>query len=74
MTKIEELRAKHKKEIEELQDNCKHESVSGWMLECWAPGHFTGGSVKSCLECGKIIKQADNQRLEKEIIDSEISK
>jgi hypothetical protein len=56
MSKIEELRKKHKKEIDDLQKKCKHEKISDWLQECWAPGHLTMRSVKICLECNKIVE------------------
>lgn len=54
MKKIDKLRQRHKKEIEELQSKCKHKK-SLWMDEHWAPGHSTGRKVNVCLECDKII-------------------
>jgi hypothetical protein len=55
MSKIEDLCEKHKKEIEDLQRECKHEKISNWMDEWWAPGHSTGRSVQCCEDCNKIV-------------------
>lgn len=52
---IDDMRARHKQEIEELQDNCKHVVVSGWLPYHWAPGHFSH-DVKTCRGCGKIVE------------------
>lgn len=54
---IDQMRDRHKKEIEDLQDNCKHEKISGWMEEMWAPGHFSGTRVKVCEVCGKVVER-----------------
>ena len=53
---IKELREKHKKEIEEFQNKCKHPEISSWIDEWWAPGHSSGRQVKLCNICEKIIK------------------
>lgn len=53
---IDQMRERHKKDIENLQNNCKHTDISGWMDYMWAPGHF-GLPVKVCKFCGKIIKR-----------------
>lgn len=55
MTDIEELREKHKQEIEKLQNICIH-LTHHWALECWAPGHFTGRELKICDNCGKMLE------------------
>lgn len=57
MGKIEEMRQRHQREIETLQRNCKHEEVSEWMPEQWAPGHFCG-YVRVCMNCSKVIERA----------------
>jgi hypothetical protein len=53
---IEQMRERHKKEIDMLQLNCKHKKISNWMDYQWAPGHW-GYPVKICLFCGKIMKE-----------------
>jgi len=50
------MRKRHEKEIEELQNNCKHEKISDWMDHYWAPGHW-GGKVKVCEFCNEIIEK-----------------
>ena len=56
MSKIEDLRKKHQKEIENLQKKCKHKKVTDWLDEYWAPGHSSFRQVKICNECGKTTK------------------
>jgi len=70
MSKIEDLLAKHKKEIEDLQEECKHEKISDWMDEWWAPGHSTFRQVKVCEECNKIVETRDMINLNSGIIVS----
>lgn len=53
---IDKMRDRHKKEIENLQANCKHEEISDWMEQMWAPGHFSGPRVKVCEICGKVVE------------------
>ena len=56
MSKIDNLRKKHKKEIEDLQKRCKHKKVTDWLDEYWAPGHSSFRQVKICSECGKTTE------------------
>jgi hypothetical protein len=60
MENINQMMERHKKEIEELQTNCKHLEISKWMDYMWAPGHF-GLPVKICLWCGKIMKSKSDK-------------
>lgn len=53
MENIEQMRLRHKEEIDKLQSNCKHKKISNWMPYMWAPGHI-GNPVKVCKFCGKI--------------------
>jgi hypothetical protein len=53
MSKIQELKEKHKAEIEALQEACSHVK-SQWMPFQWAPGHY-GKEVLVCEECNKIL-------------------
>ncbi len=49
-----ELRDKFKKDLENLQETCPHDSWE--QLEySFAPGHFTGHMVNVCIKCEKII-------------------
>jgi len=41
--------------MKELQENCPHKEVSGWIEEGWAPAHSTGYLVKVCKRCGKEV-------------------
>ena len=53
---IDQMRKRHKEEIEKLQSSCKHTDISGWMDYMWAPGHM-GFPVKVCNFCGEIVKR-----------------
>jgi hypothetical protein len=50
---IKQMRERHKKEIETLQDNCKHIEHER-MRFMWAPAH-SGKDVEVCKFCGKTI-------------------
>jgi hypothetical protein len=52
---IEEMRTRHKKEIEDLQNSCKHKDISDWMPYYWAIGHFSH-NVRVCNFCGKTVE------------------
>ena len=52
---FEQMAQRHKREIYELQKNCKHIEISDWMDYMWAPGHF-GSPVKVCKFCGVIVE------------------
>ncbi len=54
---IDQMRERHKREIEALQKNCRHKRLSKWMEEWWAVAHSTGNMVKLCIICGKVIKR-----------------
>ena len=56
MENINQMRQKHKKEIETLQKLCSHSEISNWMDYQWAPGHFSG-RVKVCEFCGKTMEK-----------------
>ena len=51
---INQMRIRHKCEIEQLQDSCKHKEISECMRYMWAPGHHSH-CVKVCKFCGKEI-------------------
>jgi len=53
MENIEEMRNRHKREIEKLQEYCNH-PTSEWMDYMWAPGHFDGQRL-ICDFCGKAL-------------------
>ncbi len=57
MENIKEMTERHKREIQELQDSCKHEKVSGWLDYYWAPVHSSGFQVKQCEFCGKVVQK-----------------
>lgn len=56
MENIEDMRIRHKEEIEALQSKCKHKDLSDWMNEYFAPGHSSGRIVKICNFCGQTVK------------------
>lgn len=64
MSKIDDMRKRHKKEIQALQNNCQHDEVSGWLLNMWAPGHIDG-EVIVCKDCGKVIKKRNERQHKK---------
>ena len=55
---IDTIRARHAKEIEIFQQNCKHEDISDWMPYMYAPAHY-GPDVRICNVCGKIVEQQE---------------
>jgi hypothetical protein len=55
MSKIQELKEKHKTEIEALQKSCPHIKYQ-WLPFQWAPGHYDG-EVLVCEECEKILEK-----------------
>lgn len=55
MFTAQQLRQKHKEELETLQANCPHMKVTDWMDQWWAPGHSTGNLVRVCYDCEKVM-------------------
>ena len=53
---VKQMRERHKKDIEALRTECKHEKLTDWMEEWWAPGHSTGRKVKVCEFCEKVME------------------
>ena len=51
---IMQMRDRHEKEINLLQNNCPH-PVSRWRQNMWAPAHYDG-EVRVCQQCGKIME------------------
>lgn len=47
--------------LKQLQDECKHENVTDWMPQYWAPGHTGGQMVKVCEICGKVVDTRKQQ-------------
>ncbi len=60
---IKEMRIRHKQEIEDLQNNCKHTDISDWRRYEWAPGH-SSGEVKVCKVCGVIREKSWQEYLD----------
>jgi len=54
---ISQMKQRHEREIAELQEQCKHTTLTAWLEEWWAPGHSTGRAVKCCEVCEKIIER-----------------
>jgi len=54
------MRARHKQEIADLQENCNHpeDEWSDWMEEWWAPAHGTGFQVRACRICGAEVDRS----------------
>ena len=60
MMTAKEIREKADKDVEELQKICNHPE-SLWTEECWAPGHFTGRSLKICKICEKMLLETNTR-------------
>lgn len=74
-TTAKSLREDFENKLKNLQENCKHEDLSNWIEEWWAPGHITGFMVKQCNTCEKIISRKTScWECRKEIIDNDIKK
>lgn len=54
MEDIRQMEKRHKKEVEELMNNCKHIEISDCMPFAWAPGHISH-CVKVCKFCSKTM-------------------
>ncbi len=65
MENITQMQERHKKEIADLQDNCKHEKTKR-MPFMWAIGHF-GADVEVCDWCGKILQHYTDKQDFKDI-------
>ena len=59
MITAKELRDKFDADLKALQEVCKHEDT-GEAEECWAPGHFSGSTVKYCKVCEKILERRES--------------
>ena len=57
MKTYKELEEEFNKKVKNLQKKCKHQIVSGWIDEWWAPGHFTGNQIRRCEFCNKVIEK-----------------
>jgi hypothetical protein len=55
-TTVEQMRERHKKEIEDFQANCQHPKTQ-WLLYCWIEGHFTGEISLCCEVCQKELER-----------------
>ncbi len=52
-----ELYDKYLWDLKILQAECKHEIISEWMDECWAPAHYSGFQVRCCESCGAQVER-----------------
>jgi len=55
--KAQELLDKYESDLKQLQEVCKHEDVTDFIDEWWAPAHSTGAKVKTCNICWKTIER-----------------
>ena len=55
MITAKSIREKADKDLAELRQTCKHDKISKWMGEEWAPAHSTGFTVQVCEICEKIL-------------------
>jgi len=58
---IEQMRERHKVEIEQLQKSCHHNKHHRSAFT-WTPGHY-GNDVEVCDDCGKILKKYPKYQL-----------
>jgi hypothetical protein len=56
-TLLEDYQAK----LKQLQEECRHENVSDWMPQYWAPGHTGGQMVRVCEVCAKVVETKNQQ-------------
>lgn len=60
MSKIDEMRERHKREIAALQAECPHAARPECIMQCFGAGHpthMTGADVRLCKECGALIER-----------------
>jgi len=53
---MDQLRKRHRKEIDDFRAACPHPKVTGWIPFMWAPGHFSH-HVKICERCGDTVEE-----------------
>jgi hypothetical protein len=70
MENFKEMAERHKREIQELQDSCKHEKISDWGDYYWAVGHAANCQVKVCEFCGKVVKFSESRLIKSTITNS----
>lgn len=57
MENIGQMRKRHEREVESLQENCPHTKLSKWVDEYWAIAHGTGFQIKVCTACGEVVRK-----------------
>ena len=55
MKTFKQLQEQFDRDVKELRTSCKHEDVSDWIEEQWAPGHSSGREVQVCNICNKVV-------------------
>ena len=56
---IEQMKARHRAEVEALQASCEHKQVSDWEEYRWAPGLSPGVWARVCGHCG-IVREHEH--------------
>ena len=56
MREIDELRERHKQELEKFVEDCPHPSIGPWIPYMWAPGH-AHSEVRTCERCDCIMEE-----------------
>ena len=75
MITAKKLKEEYERKLKYLQESCKHNNVTDWLQQEWAPAHRTRYMVKQCNTCWKLVsKKTRCDECKKEIIDDEIKK
>jgi len=70
MKTYNELKEEFDKNVEDLQNKCKHEDVNDWIVEWWAVAHATGWQIKVCNICNKVVaRKTICSDCEKELVE-----
>lgn len=59
MTTYKQLKDEFDSNVEKLQENCEHKSLTPWTGKMWAPGHFSSSSSRFCKLCNKQTHKKD---------------
>ena len=54
---IDQMKKRHEREIEALQNACRHPKTTKWLEHYWAMAHSSGFQVKHCTVCGKEVNR-----------------
>ena len=55
MVTAKELKKKYDRDLKKLQETCKHENISDWLVETDSHGDDTGVRIKQCKICWKLL-------------------